>query len=399
MTKWIERYRRQAHVVANERLEVLVLAELRGDELPTKQTGAEQIRTRSSVMSATSNRYQVSIEADPTWPIIRMTRGLRRHPGTADAGPHRSRAVRPLGWGPNGMQTKIVDRDATTGGRFCATSPGATARSTASTGRFHDVGEDRIVQTFTFDGQPDGVALETLWFEDLGDGRTPAPCRVARRQLRGPRPVARQRHGNRRTTRKVYGKLDALIAEFLMGNPADEHRRIAGAFTATVDSTAPAAWENPAPPEGWAARHVVRHLVEWFPVSSRGRLGSHCPRVHRADDDPVGAWRIQTDAVQVLLDDPVSAEREIDLPHLGTHAAWASHRHDLHRRRVPRPLGPRPGHRPGLDARPGQVRRDARGHAADGRGAAPERPRRPRVNVPDDADVQTKLLAFIGRTP
>jgi len=28
------------------------------------------------------------------------------------------------------------------------------------------------VQTFTFYGDPDGVALETLWFEDLGDGRT-----------------------------------------------------------------------------------------------------------------------------------------------------------------------------------------------------------------------------------
>jgi hypothetical protein len=28
------------------------------------------------------------------------------------------------------------------------------------------------VQTFTFEGEPDGVALETLWFHDLGDGRT-----------------------------------------------------------------------------------------------------------------------------------------------------------------------------------------------------------------------------------
>ena len=28
------------------------------------------------------------------------------------------------------------------------------------------------MQTFTFEGKPDGVALETLWFEDLGDGRT-----------------------------------------------------------------------------------------------------------------------------------------------------------------------------------------------------------------------------------
>ena len=37
-------------------------------------------------------------------------------------------------------------------------------------GCFHEVGEDRIVQTFTFDGDPDGVALETLRFEDLGAG-------------------------------------------------------------------------------------------------------------------------------------------------------------------------------------------------------------------------------------
>jgi uncharacterized protein YndB with AHSA1/START domain len=39
-------------------------------------------------------------------------------------------------------------------------------------GCFHEVRPDRIVQTFTFEGDPDGVALETLWFEDLGDGRT-----------------------------------------------------------------------------------------------------------------------------------------------------------------------------------------------------------------------------------
>ena len=28
------------------------------------------------------------------------------------------------------------------------------------------------MQTFTFEGDPDGVALTTLWFDDLGDGRT-----------------------------------------------------------------------------------------------------------------------------------------------------------------------------------------------------------------------------------
>jgi uncharacterized protein YndB with AHSA1/START domain len=31
---------------------------------------------------------------------------------------------------------------------------------------------ERIVQTFTFEGFPDGVSLDTLTLEDLGDGRT-----------------------------------------------------------------------------------------------------------------------------------------------------------------------------------------------------------------------------------
>jgi len=40
-------------------------------------------------------------------------------------------------------------------------------------GSFHEVRPtERIVAMFTFDGYPDGVSLETMTFEDLGDGRT-----------------------------------------------------------------------------------------------------------------------------------------------------------------------------------------------------------------------------------
>jgi hypothetical protein len=39
-------------------------------------------------------------------------------------------------------------------------------------GCFHQVGEARIVQTFTWEGMPDHVALETLEFIELGDGMT-----------------------------------------------------------------------------------------------------------------------------------------------------------------------------------------------------------------------------------
>jgi uncharacterized protein YndB with AHSA1/START domain len=40
-------------------------------------------------------------------------------------------------------------------------------------GSFHEVRpSELIVQTFTFEGDPDGVALERIMFTDLGDGRT-----------------------------------------------------------------------------------------------------------------------------------------------------------------------------------------------------------------------------------
>ena len=54
-----------------------------------------------------------------------------------------------------------------------------------------------------------------------------------------------------------------------MSTPADEHRRIAGAFTTTVEGVAEESWDQPAPVEGWVARDVVGHLVEWFPVPYR----------------------------------------------------------------------------------------------------------------------------------
>jgi uncharacterized protein YndB with AHSA1/START domain len=44
-------------------------------------------------------------------------------------------------------------------------------------GSFHEVRPDeRLVQTFTYEGYPDGVSLETATFTDLGDGRTSVSC-------------------------------------------------------------------------------------------------------------------------------------------------------------------------------------------------------------------------------
>ena len=70
--------------------------------------------------------------------------------------------------------TMTVDYwDARTGGSWrYVDGPDADGREHAFHGCFHEVREDRLVQTFTYEGYPDSVALESLWFEDLGQGRT-----------------------------------------------------------------------------------------------------------------------------------------------------------------------------------------------------------------------------------
>ena len=118
----------------------------------------------------TTSRHSVSIEADPTVPIIRLTRDFDATPAQLLRA-HTDPALFARWVGPNGMETEIVDWDATTGGRwrYVARRGG---EEYAVHGCVHEVGDDRIVQTFTYDGQPEGVALETLWFEAIGDGRT-----------------------------------------------------------------------------------------------------------------------------------------------------------------------------------------------------------------------------------
>ena len=102
-----------------------------------------------------------------------------------------------------------------------------------------------------------------------------------------------------------------------MGGPADEHRRIAGEFTATVEGTAPDGVGPPGAAGGLGRprrRPPPRRVVPGVPRWGRRDHAAAGPSV---DDDPVGAWRTQTDAVQALLDDPATADREHDLPHIG----------------------------------------------------------------------------------
>lgn len=74
--------------------------------------------------------------------------------------------------GPRDLEMEVVTFDCRTGGEWRYVHR-AGGEEYGFHGCFHDVRPNElIVQTFTFEGMPDGVALEKLVLEDLGDGRT-----------------------------------------------------------------------------------------------------------------------------------------------------------------------------------------------------------------------------------
>ena len=113
---------------------------------------------------------ETTIEADKNVPIIRMTRDFTATPAQLLRA-HTDPEIYAKWVGPNGMDTRIDEWDARNGGswRFVSTRDG---EEYSFRGCFHEVSPQRIVQTFTYEGMPEGVALETMRFEDLGNGRT-----------------------------------------------------------------------------------------------------------------------------------------------------------------------------------------------------------------------------------
>ena len=114
---------------------------------------------------------EAEITADPNVPLVKIVREF-------DAPPEKVfRAhVDPdivVKWnGPDSTEMRIDHYDCRTGGsyRYVHLHEG---QEYGFHGCFHEVRpSELIVQTFTFEGEPDGVALERLVLEDIGSGRT-----------------------------------------------------------------------------------------------------------------------------------------------------------------------------------------------------------------------------------
>ena len=121
-------------------------------------------------MTSTST-HETQIVADPDVPLIRIIREFDAPPEKVfRAHTDPDLVVRWLG--PRDTEMRIDHYDCRTGGsyRYLHSRDG---EEYGFRGCFHEVRpSELIVQTFTFEGMPDGVALERLVLEDLGGGRT-----------------------------------------------------------------------------------------------------------------------------------------------------------------------------------------------------------------------------------
>jgi uncharacterized protein (TIGR03086 family) len=179
--------------------------------------------------------------------------------------------------------------------------------------------------------------------------------------------------------------------------PAERHRQIGATFTDRVRGTHD--WDVPSPVAEWTARDVVRHLTEWFPSFLAAGAGIQLPHGPSVDEDPVAAWVVHCDAVQAVLDDPATPGRFLQNPHIGEvpldRAIDQFYTADvfMHTWDLARATGQDDRLDPDFCALllGGMVDFEDRMRSSGQYGA--------RVDVPADADPQSRLLGFIGRDP
>jgi uncharacterized protein YndB with AHSA1/START domain len=118
-----------------------------------------------------TTRHETQILADPDVPLVRIVREFDATPDKVFRAHTDPELV--VQWlGPRDLTMTIDSFDCRTGGsyRYLHIRDG---EEYGFHGCFHEVRPNElIVQTFTFEGFPEGVALEKLVLEDLGNGRT-----------------------------------------------------------------------------------------------------------------------------------------------------------------------------------------------------------------------------------
>ena len=127
-----------------------------------------------SKTQAASTHPETVITSDEEVPAIHIVREFDASPGQVYQA-HTDPEILVKWLGPRSVEMEVDFWDCRTGGsyRYLHRRDGeGGAEEYAFHGCFHEVRPDRIVQTFTYEGYPDGVSLETLILEGLDGGRT-----------------------------------------------------------------------------------------------------------------------------------------------------------------------------------------------------------------------------------
>jgi uncharacterized protein (TIGR03086 family) len=183
-----------------------------------------------------------------------------------------------------------------------------------------------------------------------------------------------------------------------MTETADRYRKVAAGFTDRVAGVQSDDWDNSTPCEKWVARDIVRHVVQ-LAGSFLSQTAAANPSGPSVEEDPLGAWTAARDAIQAALEDPEIAAQTTETP-LGPSTFEQTvgmfgvgdtliHTWDLARAT---------GQDETLD--PTEVTRMFAGmQQFDDSMMRRSGAFGPAVDVPADADEQTRLIAFTGRRP
>lgn len=158
----------------------------------------------------TETRNPVTITAPEGLPFIDIEREFDA-PVAAVFEAHRDPELVRQWLGPDGYEMQVERWDFRTQGGYRYVHVDPEGNRWAFNGTFHTVRENEFaVQTFEFEGVPDVVAVESMTFEDLGDGRT---------RLRGhsvyPSVEARDgmvQSGMEQGLSEGFARLDVLLA-------------------------------------------------------------------------------------------------------------------------------------------------------------------------------------------
>jgi uncharacterized protein YndB with AHSA1/START domain len=157
----------------------------------------------------TTTTHPVTVNAPEGLPFIEIVREFDA-PVEAVFRAHREPELVKQWLGPRGYEMDIERWDFTSQGGYRYVHRNPEGEEYAFNGTFHTVRENEFaVQTFEFEGVPDVVAIESMTFEDLGDGR-------ARIHIHSTYPTVEARDGMVASgmeggLREGYERLDAIL--------------------------------------------------------------------------------------------------------------------------------------------------------------------------------------------